>query len=324
MNPTRRTLLLGAVGLAGAAALGPTVIRALRAYDQPRARVATLRAAYDAALADVLFRGLSEYPEVVARARAGRVVLKPNLVEYSSERPINTDARLLAATIDAFRRAGAREVVVAEGPGHRRDTEGLVEHTGLGPLLAERGARFVDLNVDATREMALARNYTGLGALRIGRTVLDAALVVSVAKLKTHHWAGATLTMKNLFGVVPGSVYGWPKNPLHWGGVEQSIVDLWDNVRPGFGIIDGVVGMEGDGPIMGTAVPMGVVLMGDNLPAVDATAARLMGLVPERFSYLRAASRLGGTVADVRVERTGDDIDPRAFQVLDHLGHLRA
>ena len=45
-------------------------------------------------------------------------------------------------------------------------------------------------------------------------------------KMKTHHWVGATLSMKNLFGVVPGGIYGWPKNVLHWSGLEESIADL--------------------------------------------------------------------------------------------------
>ena len=54
----------------------------------------------------------------------------------------------------------------------------------------------------------------------------QADLVVSMPKLKTHHWAGMTGSMKNLFGVVPGAVYGWPKNILHFRGIENSILDL--------------------------------------------------------------------------------------------------
>ena len=74
-----------------------------------------------------------------------------------------------------------------------------------------------------------------------------------MAKLKTHHWAGMTAAMKNLFGLVPGAVYGWPKNFLHYGGIDSSILDLNATVRPAFAIVDAIVAMEGDGPIMGTA-----------------------------------------------------------------------
>ena len=71
-------------------------------------------------------------------------------------------------------------------------------------------------------------------------------------KMKTHHWTGATLSMKNLFGVVPGGVYGWPKNVLHWAGIHECIADLHALFPRQFAIVDGIVGMEGNGPIQGT------------------------------------------------------------------------
>ena len=86
--------------------------------------------------------------------------------------------------------------------------------------------------------------------------------------------------MKNLFGVMPGIVYGWPKNVLHYAGIGPSILDINAAVRPHLAIVDGIIGMEGDGPIMGTPRRPGVLVMGTNLPAVDATCARLMGIDP--------------------------------------------
>ena len=65
-----------------------------------------------------------------------------------------------------------------------------------------------------------------LRSLYLPHTVLGSDLLVSMPKMKTHHWAGATLSMKNLFGIVPGGVYGWPKNVLHWASIHQSIADL--------------------------------------------------------------------------------------------------
>jgi uncharacterized protein (DUF362 family) len=130
--------------------------------------------------------------------------------------------------------------------------------------------------------------------------------------------------MKNLFGTVPGSVYGWPKNPLHYAGIEQSIVDIWQGLAPGFGIVDGIVGMEGDGPIMGTAKQVGLVLMGDNLPAVDATAARVMGLDPHKIGYLRVASRLGGSLHKSRIELIHEALEVHPFEVLPQFEDLRA
>ena len=88
--------------------------------------------------------------------------------------------------------------------------------------------------------------------------------------------------MKNLFGVVPGAVYGWPKNLLHMRGIHQSILDLTATIRPQLTIVDAVTAMEGDGPIMGKPRLLGFLAMGSDLPAVDATCARVIGLDPAR------------------------------------------
>ena len=63
-------------------------------------------------------------------------------------------------------------------------------------------------------------------------------------KMKTHHWAGVTLSLKNCFGCLPGRVYGWPKNALHWQGIDGSILDIAGVVRPAYAIVDGIVAME--------------------------------------------------------------------------------
>lgn len=322
MKPlSRRGLLIGA----GALAAGSTGLAVAKVLRQPPARVATLRVpAYGPALTDTLTRALQEFPQTLARAKGARVVLKPNLVEYSPDRPINTNPVLIGALAEAFLRVGAREVVVAEGAGHRRDVEALVEMSGLAEVLRELRLPFVDLNADLTRTTPLPRNLTGFGALELAATAAGAELLVPVAKMKTHHWAGVTLTMKNLFGTVPGAVYGWPKNPLHWAGIHESIADLWGALRPGFGVVDGVEAMEGDGPIMGSAVDMGCVVLGESCSAVDATAARLMGVAPERVRYLDHASWQGGTVARSRITVIGDAVAPRDFALHPTLTHLRA
>ena len=133
-------------------------------------------------------------------------------------------------------------------------------------------------------------------------------MVVSLAKMKTHHWAGVTLSMKNLFGIMPGCVYGWPKNVLHHEGIHQSILDINTTLRPHLAIVDGIVGMEGDGPIMGTPVRSNVIVMGDNPAAVDATCARVMGIDPEKIPCLKAAAGRIGPVAEDRITQRGERI----------------
>src|SRR5262252_7382657 len=146
--------------------------------------------------------------------RGKSVLLKPNIVEYIPGRPVNTDPQLIGAAAEAFLRFGAASVVVAEGPGHHHDTELLVYETGLSDQLLHRKISFVDLNRDELVKTKLLANYSGLGHLWLPRTVLATDFIVSMPKVKTHHWTGVTLSMKNMFGIVPGSRYGWPKNVL--------------------------------------------------------------------------------------------------------------
>jgi len=321
-----RREFLSALPLAAAAAAGcrPAPFGAGGFARASRSPVALLPAAsYDIDLVDVVSRGLRMFDLQVA---GRRVLLKPNLVEFERGTVINTHPAVVYAAAAAFRSAGASEVVVAEGPGHRRDTEYLVTASGLSDALADAGVRFVDLNHDDVREVALASRFTGASRIFLPETVLAADIVVSMPKLKTHHWAGMTAGMKNLFGVVPGAVYGWPKNVLHLRGIEPSIVDLNATVRVQFTIVDAVVAMEGDGPIRGQARPMGFLAMGTDVVAVDATCARIIGLEPQKMPYLREAGRFLGHIADDRIDQRGEPPSRyrTRFDLVPHLTHLHA
>jgi uncharacterized protein (DUF362 family) len=142
--------------------------------------------------------------------------------------------------------------------------------------------------------------------------------------MKTHHWVGFTASLKNFYGVIPGIRYGWPKNVLHHNGIPETIFDINASIPRAIGIVDGIECMEGDGPILGTAKPMGLLLMGTNLTALDATVARIMGLKPELVSYLRLFADKFGPVADNLIDQRGEDWRPlvNPFKVLDE-PHLR-
>jgi uncharacterized protein (DUF362 family) len=249
------------------------------------------------------------------------VLLKPNLVEPTREAPqVNTHPALIRAVIAVFRRWRAREVFVAEGQGHCRDSELVLEQSGLGPVLDAEEAAFVDLNHDDVFLVPNRLRFTTMAQLALPATLRRAEVIVSLPKMKTHHWAGVTLSLKNLFGVMPGVYYGWPKNVLHHAGIPGSILDIYGAVRPHLAIVDGIIGMEGDGPIMGTPRHAGVLVMGTNLPAVDATSSRLMGINPWRVAYLAAASGRLGPIAERHIAQRGEPIAPLAqnFQLLDH------
>lgn len=195
---------------------------------------------------------------------------------------------------------------MAEGPGHQRDTEFILQESGTKGVLRDLGLRFVDLNRDDLRKVRLKSNCTGLDHLWLPNTVLEADLIVSMPKVKTHHWAGVTLGMKNMFGIVPGMKYGWPKNMLHWRGIHESIVDICSTVPVGLVIADGVLAMEGNGPLHGDTRKMGAVVIGDDPVAADATIARLMGLKPERVRHIWEAGQFLGNLDEERIEQIGE------------------
>ena len=221
---------------------------------------------------------------------------------------INTHPLVVRGAVEAFLSLGAAKVIVAEGTGHNHDTLMVLEESGLAEILWKDQIPFVDLNNDRTYTAINTGRFSCLKKLFFPVTLKQVDWIVSLAKLKTHHWAGVTLSLKNLFGVMPGIIYGWPKNVLHHAGIEPCILDIATTLKPHFAIVDGIVGMEGDGPIMGTPKEAGVLVMGRNLTAVDATCARLMGINPFRVKYLTAADGLLGPIAVNHITQKGEAI----------------
>jgi len=295
------------------------------AYRRPKnSRVAILQArGYDFSLKKTILKGLDLFRLDV---RGRTVVLKPNLVEFDPNGVINTHPTVVAAAIESFRSLGARQVIVAEGPGHRRDNEYLLTASGLFAVLKEHGASYVDLNYDDVRPIKLRSSFTNLGQLYLPETLLKADLLVSMPKLKTHHWAGVTLSLKNMFGVIPGSIYGWPKNVLHWAGIHGSIVDINAALKvPQFSILDGIIGMEGNGPLQGEARHTGVLVFGTDPVAVDATATRLMKVEPRKIKYLSEAGEFLGNIAYEKIEQIGEKLEAfeQDFRVLESFHYLK-
>jgi uncharacterized protein (DUF362 family) len=291
---------------------------------KPRSHVAILEALrYDISLSEIIAKGVKLCGLEV---RGKKIILKPNLVEFDPKGVINTNPLLIEAAIDCFLTLGARKVLVAEGPGHRRDNDYLLTASGIYEVLKEHGVAYVDLNSDDVRPMRLRSSFTRLEQLYLPETLYSADLLVSMPKLKTHHWAGVTLSMKNMFGVVPSSVYGWPKNVLHWQGIHNSILDINSSlpVRQ-FAIVDGIVGMEGNGPLQGQTKDGGMLIFGEDLVAVDATAARLMKIEPKKIKYLAEAGEFLGNVNNEKIEQIGEKLErmQKDFRVIEEFQDLK-
>jgi uncharacterized protein (DUF362 family) len=316
----RRRFLVGAGAIVTAGLGGKLLYDADEGGRRAEVFVAHARS-YDDDLETIIRDGLAALGFGPTQVAGKSVLLKPNLVEPSHDAPqINTHPALVRAVATVFRRWQARDVFVAEGQGHCRDSELVLEQSGLGPVLDAERIDFVDLNHDEVFFVPNRLRFTRLAQFGLPATLRRADMFVSLPKMKTHHWAGVTLAMKNLFGVLPGVYYGWPKNVLHHAGIPGSILDICAAVRPHLAIVDGIIGMEGDGPIMGTPRAAGVLVMGTDLPAVDATTTRLMGINPWRVEYLAAAAGRLGVVSERHIAQRGEPIARlvQHFRLLDH------
>jgi uncharacterized protein (DUF362 family) len=283
---------------------------------------------YDGALAQTISEGIAACGIKADAFRGKRVLLKPNMVEPTRAIPhMTTHPAVIIAAVEVFRRYGAR-VSVGEAPGHVRDTQMALDESGIGEALQAGGVEFADLNYEDATWRPNGGGYSPLEGLFLPQSVLEADFIVSMPKLKTHHWVGVTASMKNLYGVLPGIKYGWPKNVLHHAGIPETVVDICCSVPRTFAIVDGIDCMEGDGPILGSRKHMGLIIVSANLAAADATAARIMGLNPSRISYLQLAARRIGPLDDHRISQRGESWQSVAspFEMLnhEHLQELRA
>jgi uncharacterized protein (DUF362 family) len=305
MKLGRRAFLRGAAVTAGAIGSGLVGKRIVTDLLTTPDEVCVLSAeSYRRDLVGLLKPAIEHF--VGDRVVGARCLIKPNMVEFIPGAPVNTEPAVLAATAEALISLGAKAVQVGEGPGHRRDISYMLKRSGYLDVLDTMHLDYVDLNLDDTEYVVAPRNATGFGGLHIPRAVLDADIVVSLAKMKLHKWVGATLSMKNLFGCAPSAVYGWPKNTLHWAGISNSITDLNDIIAPELCIIDGIVGMEGYAPIQGDPVAHGVLVVGARAAAVDATACRVMGIEPAHIGYLKTASGRHGNIADRHIDMVAE------------------
>lgn len=324
-QPNRRAILaLGAAALTSAAG-----VRTYRWATAPQAEVFIARnQRYDGNLAQTIRDGLLASGLSQKQFQGKSVLLKPNMVEPKRQIPyMTTHPAVVVAASEVFRNWGAT-VQVGEAPGHVRDTEMALLGSGIGEAISDAGVEFADLNYEQVGWRKNLGKVSKLKGIYFPQSILEADYVVSMPKMKTHHWVGITCSMKNLYGTLPGIKYGWPKNVLHHNGIPQTVVDINATLPAKIAIVDGIDCMEGDGPILGSEKHMGLILVGKNLPAVDATAARIMGLVPERVSYLQLAEDRLGPLAENRIEQRGETwqsvMDP--FKILDqpNLRRLRA
>lgn len=256
----------------------------------------------------------AEFPDVLGRL----VVVKPNLMmPADAATGATTDPEVTRAVVDRALSGGAARVFVTETapPGAHFGPTG---HTFFASYHTR--VRLTDVK---TLPVVL-KTVPGGGAYNAiyvpDLYVRNDIVFISVAKLKTHEHTVATLSLKNLFGIPAIDKYiSFPSNgryAMHDRDLTQTILDL-NRLRPiHYAVVDGMVGMEGEGPAFGSPVKMDVVLAGRNAVAVDRAALGVMDIPQNAVRYLSYASRFGLGPADLSsIDIVGDSITPRAFTV---------
>ncbi|GMR04325.1 MAG: DUF362 domain-containing protein [Thermodesulfobacteriota bacterium] len=242
-----------------------------------------------------------------------RILLKPNLLAAKPpEAAVTTHPSVVRALIRLVKEAGATPVV-GDSPGLGGALK-VAGRCGVLDVCKEEGVEFRDLKTPVMVENPGGRTFK---RLEVAAEVLDVDGVINLPKLKTHVQMLLTLGVKNIFGCVPGKL----KPQWHLSaGVDRAcfaamILDLYLFVNPRLTVMDGVVGMEGNGPSGGEPRPMGLIFAAGDAVSMDVVIAEVLGIsagtVPlQRTAEMRGieGSRLedieilGERVEDVRVE----------------------
>ena len=219
------------------------------------------------------------------------VLLKPNLLApVKPDRAATTHPAVVKALARMCLGAGAAGVTITDSPGGPYNgvyVQQVYRITGMADAARESGA---EISNDMSH-----RTVTSNGReLEIISPVLDADVVISVAKLKTHAFMRFTGAVKNMYGAMPGLV----KSQMHSKQPDRAafadfMVDLYNARKPDLCVIDGVIGMEGDGPMNGKPKQANMILASDDGFAADAIAAQAIGINPALVPILAAGVRRG-------------------------------
>jgi uncharacterized protein (DUF362 family) len=228
-----------------------------------------------------------------------RVVVKVNLSTPFKENAeaSNTHPQLLDAVLGLVRERTS-SIVVGESNGMRYETEQAFEVSGYYPIIEKHGARALNF----TRDEWVETGEPELRGWPIARTLREADVFITLPVLKTHATTVFTGALKNQFGCYPqhNRILLHPR-------LDRVLVLINQVTRPRIAIMDGIVAMEGRGPINGKARRFDVVLGSTDPVALDATAMRLIGIDPFTSRHVRWAGEAGlGQIAAEHIVIDGD------------------
>jgi uncharacterized protein (DUF362 family)/NAD-dependent dihydropyrimidine dehydrogenase PreA subunit len=261
-------------------------------------------------------RGLSLIGGPEAFVKSGeKILLKPNfLAAELPEKCVTTHPSVFKAAAEAFKSVGA---VLSYGDSPAFGSpEAVAKKSGVGSAAAELGIPLADFHNGEEVSFKEGRQNK---KLFIAKGVLESDGMVSLPKLKTHGFARMTGSVKNQFGCIPGMLKGEFHVKLpDANDFARMLVDINMFVKPRLFIMDGIIGMEGNGPRGGKPKKMNVLLFSSDPIALDSTVCRMIGLDPEFVPTTKLGTEAGlGTYHENEIEILGDKLEDFSVKEFD-------
>jgi len=220
-----------------------------------------------------------------------KILIKPNVLRASrAEEGIVTHPAVLRAVVEKIETMQPGSIVVGDNPGafSYGANEESFEKTGLEE--ASKG-HYRNIGDDSQK---VDFNPDFISTVNLSRIVLDADIIISVPKFKTHGLTVVTGAIKNSYGFLPGAqkarLHKAAGNPRRF---HEMLVDVFRLRVPDLFIVDAVVGMEGNGPASPDLRDIGLILASDNAVAMDGVIAVMMGVEPDQLRFLQKAREVG-------------------------------
>ena len=237
-----------------------------------------------------------------------KVLLKVNLL--AAGEGVYTHPSVVKAVIGLVKDVGGVPIV-SDTPGILHAGKGAVNaitDSGLKAVAEEAGVEAFQLETRGFVEV-LVPGGKKLKSIYVAKTALEADVIISMSKLKTHGLTMFTGAVKNMFGVVPPRTRMIAHALGRCEDFSEALVDIYSVVKPGRVIMDGVIGMEGNGPRHGNLKPVGVIMASGDGVALDAVASRVIGFEPMEIHTTRAATNRGLGNGDLnRIKVMGEKI----------------
>lgn len=236
------------------------------------------------------------------------VLLKCNLLSKKHpEEAVTTHPAVVEAVARIVQKAGGIPII-ADSPGgffNEKALKGIYKACGMLDIQKNTGAQ---LNFDTESVDVSHPEGKIIKSLTVIKPLKDVDVVISLPKLKTHGMMVYTGAVKNLFGVIPGTLKAeYHLRMKRARDFSDMLVDICTYVKPTLTIMDAIVGMEGDGPSAGTPRDIGAILLSEDPFALDVTACSLVGIPLDKVFTIQRAKERGLCASMDDVQTAGDD-----------------